>query len=69
MLRGQFLGQNAVALNERLNQPSLQIEYSRDFFEQVLIYDLPLVAVAKAVGEINACVGDADLLWFQHLRK
>jgi hypothetical protein len=63
MLRGQFLEQSAVALIEQLKQPSIEIEYSRDFFEQVLRYDVPLAASAKVIGEFKACFGNADLLW------
>jgi hypothetical protein len=66
MIRGQFLEQNAAALIERLKTPSIQIEYSRDFFDQVLRYDVPLTGHPKTLGEFNACVGDADLLWVRH---
>jgi hypothetical protein len=68
MIRGQFLEQNAVALIEHLKRPSIQIEYSRNFFDQVLKYDVPLTGQAKALGEFDACVGDADLLWVRHGR-
>jgi hypothetical protein len=66
MIRGQFVEQNAVALMEQLKKPSIQIEYSRDFFGQVLNYEVPLTGHAEALGQFNACVGDADLLWTQH---
>jgi len=66
MIRGQFLEQNAVALLDHLKRPSIQIEYARNFFEQVLRYDVPLTGHAKALGEFDACIGNADLLWTQH---
>jgi hypothetical protein len=66
-IRGQFLAQNAVALIEQLKMPSIQIEYSRNFFERVLKYEVPLTGHAKTLGEFDACVGDADLLlWMRH---
>jgi hypothetical protein len=66
LVRGQFVGQNAEALIEQLKQPSIQIQYSRDFFEQVLRYDVPLAGSAQALGEFKACVGNADLRWLEH---
>jgi hypothetical protein len=67
-IRGQFLEQNAVALIEHLKRPSIQIEYSRNFSDQVLKYDVPLTGHAKTLGEFDGCVGDADLLWRGHAR-
>jgi hypothetical protein len=66
MIRGQFLERNAVTLIERLKAPSIAIEYSRDFFDQVLRYDVPLTGHAKTLAEFDTCVGDADLLWVRH---
>jgi hypothetical protein len=68
MVRGHFLEQPAVALIESLKQPSIQIVYSRDFFDKVVRYDVPLANASKALGEFNACLGDVDLLWIQHRR-
>jgi hypothetical protein len=68
MIRGQFLEQSAVALIEHLRAPSIRIEYSRDFFDQVLAYDVPLTGHAKTLAEFDTCVGDADLLWARHAR-
>ena len=67
-VRGQFLEDSAVALIEQLKQPSIQIEYSRDFFDQVLEYDVPLTGHALQLGKFDACIGDADLLWSTHTR-
>jgi hypothetical protein len=67
-IRGQFLEDNAVALIEQLKKPSIQIEYSRDFFDQVLKYDVPLTGHAQKLAEFDACIGDADLLWLKHAR-
>jgi hypothetical protein len=61
-------GEAVAALIEHLKKPSIQIEYSRDFFDQVLTYDVPLTGHAKTLGEFDACVSDADLLWVQHER-
>ena len=66
MIRGQFLEQNAEALIEHLKRPSIQLEYSRNFFDEVLKYEVPLTGHAKTLGEFDACVGDADLLWARH---
>jgi hypothetical protein len=65
-VRGQFLEQNAAALIEQLKQPAIQIEYSRDFFQQVVKYDAPLTGASEAVEQFNACIGNADFLWLQH---
>ena len=67
-VRGQFLEDNAVALMEQLKKPAVQIEYSRDFFDQVLRYDVPLTGHALQLGEFDACVGNADLAWVKHDR-
>jgi hypothetical protein len=67
-IRGQFLEDSAVALIEQLKKPSIEIEYSRDFFDQVLAYDVPLTGHAQKLAEFDACIGDADLLWRQHTR-
>jgi uncharacterized protein YceK len=65
-VRGQFLEQNAAALIEQLKQPAIQIEYSRDFFQQVIKYDLPLTGAAEALQQFSACIGNADFLWLKH---
>jgi hypothetical protein len=65
-VRGQFLEQNAAVLIEQLKQPAIQIEYSRNFFQQVLKYDVPLMGAAGALEQFNACLGDADFLWSEH---
>jgi hypothetical protein len=67
-VRGQFLEQNAAALIEQLKhkQPAIQIEYSREFFQQVIKYDVPLAGAAEAIEQFNACLGDADFLWLKH---
>jgi hypothetical protein len=65
-VRGQFLKQNAAALIEQLKQPAIQIEYSRDFFQQVIKYDLPLTGAAEALQQFSACIGNADFLWLKH---
>jgi hypothetical protein len=69
MVRGQFLEQNAVALIEHLEQPAIEIAYSRDFFEEVRKYDLPLAGIANTLSEFHACIGNADLLWRDHMTR
>jgi hypothetical protein len=61
--RGQFLEDSAAALIEELKMPSIQIEYSHDFFDQVLKHDVPLTGHAQKLDAFNACIGNADLLW------
>lgn len=65
-IRGQFLENSAVSLIEKLKAPSIEIEYSHNFFERILRYNLPLTAHAEALGKFHSCVGNADLLWTQH---
>ncbi len=60
-LRGQFLEDSAVALVEQLKRPSMQLEYSRNFFEQVVIYELPLKDISQEVNKLHKCLCDADL--------
>jgi hypothetical protein len=55
-----------VTLIEHLKNPTIHIEYLRDFFDQVLKYDVPLTGHAKTLGEFDPRVGDADLLWVRH---
>ncbi len=68
MIRGQFLEQNAVALMEQLTQPLIEIDYSRDFFEQILKYEIPLATSATVLRSFNACLRNADVLWVRHRR-
>ncbi len=65
-VRGQFLEQSAASLIEALKKPSVVLDFSRDFFDQVVKYDLPLWGVATPVNDFAQCVGDADMLWMLH---
>jgi hypothetical protein len=39
---------------------------SRDFFQQVIEYDVPLTGAAEGLEQFNACIGNADFLWLEH---
>jgi hypothetical protein len=65
-VRGQFLEQSAVSLVEKIKSGSITLDFSRNFFDEVIIYALPLSAVAKPVSDFENCLEDADFLWLQH---
>ena len=55
-----------MTLVDNLKGNSITLDFSRDFFDQVIKYDLPLSVIAAPIGEFEACLGDADILWLRH---
>jgi hypothetical protein len=65
-IRGQFLEQSAETLVNDLKGSSITLDFSRNFFDQVIRYELPLSVAAAPIGQFGLCVGDADMLWMRH---
>lgn len=61
-IRGEFLEQSAETLVNELKGSSITLDFSRNFFDQVIRYELPLSAAAEPIGQFGLCVGDADML-------
>jgi hypothetical protein len=65
-IRGHFLEQSAVTLVDDLKGGFITLEFSRNFFNQVIRYDLPLSVALAPIGQFQVCLGDADMLWIRH---
>jgi hypothetical protein len=63
MIRGQFLEYSALALMDKLKSSSIQLDYSRNFFEQVVVYDIQTFGIKQQIAQLLACIGDAKLTY------
>ena len=59
-IRGQFLGSNALTLIEKLKSNSIQLEYSRNFFEQTLKYNIPTHEIKEKIDKLLSCFGGVE---------
>jgi hypothetical protein len=63
MIRGQFLEHSAVALMDKLKSSSIQLEYSRNFFGQIVVYDIQTFEIKQQTDQLLTCIGDAKLTY------
>lgn len=67
-VRGQFFDKGSVALIERLDDQYITLNFSQNFFERVINYQIPLQNVREKIVDFKKCGGNADLLRVEHRR-
>jgi hypothetical protein len=62
-IRGQFLENFAVELVGKLKSNSIQLDFSSNFFEQVLEYDVPTIEIKNEINDLLICLGNAKFIY------
>ena len=65
-IRGQFLETAAATLVDDLMGDFVTLDFSRNFFDEVIRYTLSLSAAVEPIGQFQFCLGNADMLWIRH---
>jgi hypothetical protein len=62
-VRGSFGESGAVDLVAALSSEAIDIQYSLNFFDAIILYRIETKQIASSVKSFKACIGDGDFNW------